>query len=63
MVKKLGASVVTLQFVPHMGQKPDIIDYCLVSTLNLPLIQKYEVVKSVPKDPHYGVRDHAQHRF
>ena len=38
------------------GQKPDIIDCCLVSTLNLPLVQKNEVVTSVPKDPHYGVR-------
>ena len=48
--------MVTLRLVPHRGHKPDIIDYCQVSTLILPLVQKYEVVKSVPWDPHYGVR-------
>ena len=38
------------------GQKPDIIDYFLVSTLIRPLIQKCEVVRSVPWGPHYGVK-------
>ena len=49
------------QLVPHTcrsgrGQKPDIIDYFLVSTLIRPLIQRCEVVKSVAWGPHYGVR-------
>ena len=49
----------SLQWVPHrcrtgLGQKPDIIDYFLVSTLIRPLILKCEVVKSVPWGPHYG---------
>ena len=38
------------------GQKPDIIDYFLVSTLIRPLIQKCEIVKSVPWGPHPGVK-------
>ena len=38
------------------GQKPDIIDYFLVSTFMRPLIQKCEIVKSVLWGPHYGVK-------
>ena len=38
------------------GQKPDIIDCFLVSTLIRPLLQKCEIVKSAPWDPHYGVK-------
>ena len=38
------------------GQKPDIIDYILVSTLVRPLIHTCEIVKSVPWGPHYGVK-------
>ena len=38
------------------GQKPDIIDSVLVSTLIRPLIHKCEIVKSVPWGPHYGVK-------
>ena len=38
------------------GQKPDIIDYFLVWTLIRPLIQKCEIVKSVPWGPHFGVK-------
>ena len=38
------------------GQKPDIIHHFLVSTLIRPLLQKCEIVKSVPWGPHYGVK-------
>ena len=37
-------------------KKPDIIDYFLVSTLIRPLIQKCEIVNSVPWGPHHGVK-------
>ena len=40
------------------GQKPDSIDYFLVSTLIRPLIQKCGIVKSVPWGPHYGCAQH-----
>ena len=52
----------SLQSVPHTRavqagvKKPVIIDYFLVSTLIRPLIQKCEVVKSVPWGPHNGVK-------
>ena len=51
----------SLQWVPHTcrtgrGQKLDIIDYFLVSTPVRPLIQKCELVKSVPWGPHCGVK-------
>ena len=51
----------SLQWVPHAcrtgrGQKPDIIDYFLVSTLIRPLVQKCEVVKSVLWGQHNGAR-------
>ena len=60
LAQKLGASVVILEGITHTcraskGEKPDIIDYFLVSTLIRPLIQKCEIVKSVPWCPHYGV--------
>ena len=38
------------------GRKPDIIGYFLVSTPIGPLIQKCEIVKSVPWGPHHGVK-------
>ena len=38
------------------GQKPDIIDYFMVSACIRPLIQRCEVIKSVPWGPHYGVK-------
>ena len=52
-LQKLGASVVIPGGTAHTcrvgkGQKPDIIDYFLVSTLIRPLIQKCEIVKSLP---------------
>ena len=52
-LQKLGASVVITGRTTHTcrvgkGKKPDIIDYFLVSTLIRPLIQKCEIVKSVP---------------
>ena len=51
----------SFQWEPHTcrigkGQKPDIIDYFLVSTLIRPLIQKFETVRSVPWGPHCGVK-------
>ena len=60
-LQKLGASVVIPAGTTHScrtgkGQKPDIIDYFLVSTLIRPLIQRCEIVKSVPWGPHYGVK-------
>ena len=60
-LQKLGASVVIPGKTTHTcrvgkGQKPDIIDHFLVSTLIRPLIQKCEIVKSVPWGPHYGVK-------
>ena len=59
-LRKLGASVVIPQGTTHTcrtgkGQKPDIIDYFLVSTLIRPLRRKCEIVKSVFWGPHYGV--------
>ena len=59
--KQLGASVVTPEGSSHTcrtgrGQKPDIIDYFMVSACIRPLIQKCEVIKSVPWGPHYGVK-------
>ena len=43
--------------VPYRQRlKPHIIDYFLVSTLIRPLIQKCEIVKSVPWSPRYGVK-------
>ena len=50
--KQLGASVV----ITGRGQKPDIIDYFMVSACIRPLIQRCEVIKSVPWGPHYGVK-------
>ena len=49
---KLGASVVIPEGTTHTcrvgkGQKPDLIDYFLVSTIIRPLIQKCEIVKVV----------------
>ena len=38
------------------GQKPDMIDYFLVSTLIRPLTHKCQIVKSVAWGPHYGVK-------
>ena len=38
------------------GQKPDIIDYFMVSACIRPLIQRCEVIKSVPWGPHFGVK-------
>ena len=59
--KQLGASVVIPEGSSHTcrtgrGQKPDIIDYFMVSACIRPLIQKCEVIKSVPWGPHYGVK-------
>ena len=67
-IQKLGASVVTPEGSTHTGrtgrgQKPDIIDYFLVSTLIRPLILKCEVVKSVPWGQHHGTKARAQHRL
>ena len=55
-----GASMVIPEGTTHTcrtsrGQKPDTIDYFLVSTLIRPLIQKCEIVKSVSWSPHCGV--------
>ena len=60
-LQKLGASVVISGGTTHIGrvgkgQKPDIIDYFLVSTLLRLLIQKCEIVKSVSRGPHCGVK-------
>ena len=60
-IKELGASVVILEGSSHTcrtgrGQKPDIIDYFMVSACIRPLMQKCEVIKSVPWGPHYGVK-------
>ena len=60
-LRKLGASVVIPEGTTHTccagkGQKPDIIDYFLVSTLIRPLIQQCEIVNSVPWGPLYGVK-------
>ena len=49
-IRKLGASVVIPEETTHkcrtsIGQKPDIIDYFLASTLIRPLVQKCEIVK------------------
>ena len=60
-IKQLGASVVIPQGSSHTcrtgrGQKPDIIDYFMVSACIRPLIQRCEVIKSVPWGPHYGVK-------
>ena len=38
------------------GQKPDIIDYFMVSACIRPLIQRCEVIKSMPWGPHCGVQ-------
>ena len=38
------------------GQKPDIIEYFMVSACIWPLIQKCKVIKSVPWGPHCGVK-------
>ena len=59
--KQLGASVVIPEGSSHTcrtgrGQKPDIIDYFTVSARIRPLIQKCEVIKSVPWGPHWGVK-------
>ena len=59
--KQLGASVVIPEGSSHTcrtgrGQKPDIIDYFMVSACIRPLIQKCEVIKSVPWGPHCGVK-------
>ena len=59
--KQLGASLVIPEGSSHTcrtgrGQKPDIIDYFMVSACIRPLIQKCEVIKSVPWGPHYGVQ-------
>ena len=67
-IHKLGASVVTPEGSTHtcrtgMGQKPDIIDYFLVSTLIRPLRQKCEVVQSVTWCQHHGTKVRAQHRL
>ena len=60
-IQKLGVSVVTPVGFTHTcrsgrGQKPDLIDYFLVSTRIRPLLQNCEVVKSAPWGPHYGAR-------
>ena len=60
-IKQLGASVVIPEGSSHTcrtggGQKPDIIDYFMVSACIRPLIQRCEVIKSVPWGPHYGVK-------
>ena len=59
--RKLGASVVIPEGTTHTcrtgkSQKPDIIDYFLVSTLIRPLIRKCEIMMSVPCGPHHGVK-------
>ena len=59
--KQLGASVVIPEGSSHTcrtggGQKPDIIDYFMVSARIRPLIEKCEVLKSVPWGPHYCVK-------
>ena len=60
-IQKLGVSVVAPVGFTHTcrsgrGQKPDKINYFLVSTRIRPLKQNCEVVKSGPWGPHYGVR-------
>ena len=60
-IHKLGASVVAPEGSTHTcrtgrGQKPDIIDYFLVSTLIRPLRQKCEVVQSVTWGQHHGLK-------
>ena len=60
-IKQLGASVVTLEGSSHTsrtgrGQKPGIIDYFMVSACIRPLVQKCEVISSVPWGPHHGVK-------
>ena len=59
-IKQLGTSVIP-EGSSHTcrtgrGQKPGIIDYFMVSACIRPLIQKCEVIKSVPWGPHYGVK-------
>ena len=60
-IKQLGASVVIPEGSSHTcrtgrGQKPDTIDYFMVSACIRPLLQKCEVIKSVPWGPHYGFK-------
>ena len=60
-IKQLDASVVIPEGSSHTcrtgtGQKPDIIDYFMVSACIRPLIQRCEVIKSVLWGPHYGVK-------
>ena len=60
-IQKLEASVVPPEGSTHTcrtgsGRKADIIDNFMMSTRIRPLIQKCEVVKSVPWSPHYGVK-------
>ena len=61
LTKQVGASVVIPEGSSHTcrtgrGQKPGIIDCFILSACIRPLIQKCEVIKSVPWGPHYGVK-------